>query len=82
MFLNSQVLSLLFALNPENIQGNAISFLEHSEVLIINIPPKLRGNSKEDFVGKIGPLFPSLKNLRLRKFFSLVQHQFMQMKML
>ncbi|HRG19315.1 MAG TPA: SDR family NAD(P)-dependent oxidoreductase [Flavobacterium lutivivi] len=57
----------LFALNPENIQGNAISFLEHSEVLIINIPPKLRGNSKEDFVGKMKTLIPFIEKSAVEK---------------
>ena len=57
----------LFALNPENIQGNAISFLEHSEVLIINIPPKLRGNSKEDFVGKMKTLIPFIEKSSVEK---------------
>ena len=57
----------LFALNPENIQGNAISFLEHSEVLIINIPPKLRGNSKEDFVGKMKTLNPFIEKSSVEK---------------
>ena len=57
----------LFALNPENIQGNTISFLEHSEVLIINIPPKLRGNSKEDFVGKMKTLIPFIEKSSVEK---------------
>jgi NAD dependent epimerase/dehydratase family enzyme len=57
----------LIALNSENIQGDIISFLEHSEVLIINIPPKLRGNSKEDFVGKMKTLIPFIEKSSVEK---------------
>ena len=34
-------------------QGEVDSFLENSKILIIDIPPKLRGISKENFVSKI-----------------------------
>jgi nucleoside-diphosphate-sugar epimerase len=40
----------------EQIVGQIIAFLEESDVLIINIPPKLRGNEKEDFVSKMQQL--------------------------
>ena len=40
-------------LNENSIEGNMTSFLENSEVLLINIPPKLRGNATENFVLKI-----------------------------
>ena len=37
------------------------AFLKSSKTLIIDIPPKLRGNSKEDFVGKIKTLIPFIE---------------------
>jgi len=37
------------------------TFLRGSKTLIIDIPPKLRGNSKEDFVGKIETLIPFIE---------------------
>jgi hypothetical protein len=57
----------LIALNSENIQGDIISFLEHSEILLIDIPPKLRGNNKEDFIGKIKTLIPFIENSSIKK---------------
>jgi len=57
----------LIALNSENIQGDIFSFLEHSEILLINIPPKLRGNNKEDFIGKIKTLIPFIENSSIKK---------------
>lgn len=57
----------LIALNPENIQGDIISFLGNSEILLIDIPPKLRGNNKEDFIGKIKTLIPFIENSSIKK---------------
>ena len=36
------------SLSANEIKGNINSFLDQSEVLIINIPPKLRGSNKEN----------------------------------
>lgn len=36
-------------------------FLEESKTLIIDIPPKLRGNSQEDFVSKIQTVIPFIE---------------------
>ena len=41
-------------------------FLENSEILIINIPPKLRENSKEDFVQKIQNLIPFIEKATVK----------------
>ena len=48
-------------LSETKIQGEVDSFLENSATLIIDIPPKLRGNSKEDFVAKIKNLIPFIE---------------------
>lgn len=43
------------------------SFLENSEILIIDIPPKLRGDSTENFVGKIQNLLPFIEKSSVKK---------------
>ena len=43
------------------------SFLENSEILIIDIPPKLRGNSNENFVRKIQNLIPFVEKSTVKK---------------
>ena len=57
----------LLALHTDTIQGNIITFLEHSEILLIDIPPKLRGNNKEDFIGKIKTLIPPIEKSSIKK---------------
>jgi nucleoside-diphosphate-sugar epimerase len=42
-------------------------FLNNSEILIIDIPPKLRGDSKENFVGKIQTLVPFIEQSPIKK---------------
>ena len=42
-------------------QGEVDAFLENSKILIIDIPPKLRGISKENFVSKIKNLIPFIE---------------------
>jgi nucleoside-diphosphate-sugar epimerase len=49
------------------IDGNMHSFLENSEILIIDIPPKIRGNSTENFAKKIGKLIPFIKEAEIKK---------------
>ncbi|MDR6966838.1 nucleoside-diphosphate-sugar epimerase [Flavobacterium arsenatis] len=51
----------LISLKAEEIQGDATEFLENSSVLIIDIPPKLRGLEKENFVSKIQNLIPFIE---------------------
>ncbi len=48
-------------LESNNVSGAVETFLQGSETLIIDIPPKLRGNSKEDFIGKIAALIPFIE---------------------
>jgi nucleoside-diphosphate-sugar epimerase len=42
-------------------------FLHNSEILIIDIPPKLRRNSSENFVKKIRNLIPFIENSKIEK---------------
>lgn len=43
----------LLSVTSDGIEGNIHSFLKDSEILILNIPPKLRGDAKEHFVAKV-----------------------------
>ncbi len=54
-------------LSDTKFQGNVDSFLENSKILIIDIPPKLRGNSNADFVGKIEKLIPFIEKSAVEK---------------
>lgn len=49
------------------ISGEIKIFLQNSEILIIDIPPKLRGNSSENFVKKIQNLIPFIENSTIEK---------------
>lgn len=48
------------------IVGDIQSFLENSEILIIDIPPKLRTVSSENFVKKIENLIPFIKKAKVK----------------
>nr|WP_294773969.1 SDR family oxidoreductase [uncultured Flavobacterium sp.] len=55
------------ALSEQSINGDIASFLSDSEVLIIDIPPKLRGNSGENFVAKMQHLIPFIQKAGVQK---------------
>lgn len=61
------ILTFKIFLDENEIHGDIESFLENSEILIIDIPPKLRGNSKENFVDKIKNLIPFIENAKVEK---------------
>ena len=48
-------------LSETKIQGKVDSFLENSKILIIDVPPKLRGSSTENFVSKIKNVIPFIE---------------------
>src|SRR6187399_503295 len=58
------ILPFLITLNNSEVSGdefwmeNMNQFLKDSQVLIINIPPKLRGDTSENFVNKIKTVIP------------------------
>lgn len=54
-------------LSETEIKGHIELFLHNSEILIIDIPPKLRGNSNENFVSKIQNLIPFIENSKIEK---------------
>jgi nucleoside-diphosphate-sugar epimerase len=64
---NSGIQGFQIELSETKIQGEIDSFLKSSKILIIDIPPKLRGNSKEDFVSKIKNLIPFIEKSSIEK---------------
>ena len=54
-------------LSDTEIKGKIELFLHNSEILIIDIPPKLRSNSSENFVKKIQNLIPFIENSKIEK---------------
>jgi nucleoside-diphosphate-sugar epimerase len=57
----------LLEVSETEIIGAITMFLESSEILIIDIPPKLRGNSAENFVAKIQNLLPFIEKSSVEK---------------
>jgi nucleoside-diphosphate-sugar epimerase len=54
-------------LEEHQISESIADFLADSQILIINIPPKLRGGSTENFVAKITTLLPFIENSTVEK---------------
>jgi nucleoside-diphosphate-sugar epimerase len=59
---NAKIQPYLIQLSEDKIAGSFAEFLENSKILIIDIPPKLRGSRKENFVSKFKNLIPFLEN--------------------
>ena len=57
----------LVRLEEQQISASVADFLADSQILIINIPPKLRGGSTENFVAKITTLLPFIENSTVEK---------------
>lgn len=57
----------LISLKANDSSREVTVFLENSEILIINIPPGLRGNSGENFVAKMENLIPFIEKSSVEK---------------
>lgn len=57
----------LISVDENQIVGDFNAFLANSEILIIDIPPKLRGNLEESFVSKIKNLIPFIEKSVVKK---------------
>ena len=57
----------LISLSEDKALGNLPGFLENSEILIIDVPPKLRGSEKENFVSKIRNVIPFIEKSAVEK---------------
>lgn len=64
---NNAIKPFLIAVSTEGIEGDVASFLKDSEILILNIPPKLRGVAKEDFVAKVQNIILALEKSTIKK---------------
>ncbi|TPG36368.1 NAD(P)H-binding protein [Flavobacterium pectinovorum] len=68
---NAGINPFLVKLESESVSKNINSFLAKSEILIIDIPPKLRGNnddsSRKGFVEKIQNLIPFIEKSTIKK---------------
>lgn len=61
MLKNSGIQPYLISLSEAETVGNLNDFLENSKILTIDVPPKLRGSEKENFVSKIKNLIPFIE---------------------
>jgi len=62
----NRIIPYKIGLTEQGPVGDTISFLEQSDVLIINIPPGLRKNPKIDFVSKISTLIPYIQKSTIK----------------
>lgn len=58
---NAGINPFQLTLSEEEISGDINSFLSDADILIIDIPPKLRGSSGENFVAKIKTFIPFIE---------------------
>ena len=58
---NAGIEPFLIALSENKATGNITDFLENSEILIIDVPPKLRGSRTDNFVSKIRNIIPFIE---------------------
>ncbi len=64
---NANINSFVVSILENEIAGDFDGLLEGNDILIINIPPKLRGSSKEDFVQKIANCIPYIEKSSIEK---------------
>ncbi len=64
---NLDIQPYYITLKENAVQGDVDSFLAHAEILIIAIPPKLRGVEKENFVAKMEVLLPLIEKVKISK---------------
>lgn len=71
---NAGITTFQIAISEEEINGDIDSFISNSQILIIDIPPKLRGNSNDTstalsmtFVAKIQNLIPFIEKSSVEK---------------
>ncbi|TKD67013.1 SDR family NAD(P)-dependent oxidoreductase [Flavobacterium sp. ASW18X] len=53
-------------LHEDKIEGDITAFLEDSAIALINVPPKLRGPNKENYVAKMQLLYQELINAQCK----------------
>jgi nucleoside-diphosphate-sugar epimerase len=64
---NAGINPFLIKIKSNRIVGEVVAFLEHSEILIIDIPPNLRDGSTESFIEKMEQSIPFLEQSLIKK---------------
>lgn len=64
---NEGIAAFKISLSPNSIQGDINGFLSKIDILIINVPPRLRGKHTESFVDKMKLLHLEIKKSRVSK---------------
>lgn len=64
---NMGIFPFLIILSEDGIDGDIHAFLSGISVLIVNVPPKLRGDRKENYVTKITLLWKAVKEAGVTK---------------
>jgi nucleoside-diphosphate-sugar epimerase len=64
---NSGINPFIITLSEHETTGDVSEFLANSKILIIDIPPKLRGLEKENFVSKIKNIIPFVEKSSVEK---------------
>ena len=64
---NAGISAYQIKLEENEITGNMELFLANTDVLLVDVPPKLRGDFTENFVQKIKTLLPYIENSKVKK---------------
>ncbi len=64
---NAGINPFLIKIKSNRVVGEVEKFLEHSEIIIIDIPPNLRDGSTESFIEKIEQSIPFLEQSSIKK---------------
>ncbi|NKI25415.1 SDR family oxidoreductase [Arenibacter sp. 6A1] len=64
---DSGIVPFQVCLSEGGISGNIQEFLANNEVFIINVPPKLRGATSENYVDKMRHLYSAIKTSAIKK---------------
>jgi len=64
---NAGITAFQLEVSEAEIKGELASFLANSEILIIDIPPKLRGIATENFVAKVQRMIPFIESSTIVK---------------
>lgn len=64
---NEGIVPFLISLSEDKLVGDITGFLSGVETLVINVPPRLRGGNKENYVKKMQLLLESVKSAKIKK---------------
>lgn len=64
---NNKIQAFQIEIFEQEVKGAIASFLEQSEIVILNIPPKLRKFSEENYVKKIETILPFIEKYKIKE---------------